>query len=221
MKLRYLPSAFAIALLVSVLCPPIDLSVGGAASAAQISQKNVVVTVDRNENIYLNNVPIDGAALTKAFAAAGLHRLYVRGDRLVRFQAIAKVIVSAAHAGIIKFVLDHNLNPEIFAKNVPVMGDSMQTLPVAMKDISKGSGLGTSGSDTLIEVDFDGTLLLNREALDQSKIAQALQQLANKNPNAKIYISPNRLSQYGPVVQLIASAQRHGLKNITVICDLR
>ena len=73
--------------------------------------ENIVVAVDRDENIYYNNAPVDQAELKDRFedallrAAASGHPLpevHIRGDKDVRFEAVGRVILAAQQAGIPK-----------------------------------------------------------------------------------------------------------------------
>ena len=82
--------------------------------ATQTKPENIVVAVDRNENVYYNNAPIDQSELKERFAdairraqARGLSaermpEVHIRGDRDVRFEAVGRVIFAAQQAGILK-----------------------------------------------------------------------------------------------------------------------
>jgi len=82
--------------------------------ATQTKPENIVIAVDRDENIYYNNAPIDytelkgrfEAALRRAQAsgmtAANMPEVHIRGDRRVRFGAVGKVIFACQQAGILK-----------------------------------------------------------------------------------------------------------------------
>ena len=82
--------------------------------ATQTKPENIVVAVDRNENVYYNNAPIDPGELKERFAdairraqARGLSaermpEVHIRGDRDVRFEAVGRVIFAAQQAGILK-----------------------------------------------------------------------------------------------------------------------
>jgi biopolymer transport protein ExbD len=72
---------------------------------------NIVIAVDKDENIYWNNAPIQASELKDKFVEA-LKRLppadqaklevHIRGDREVRFEAIGKVVLACQEAGILK-----------------------------------------------------------------------------------------------------------------------
>jgi biopolymer transport protein ExbD len=86
--------------------------------------ENIVVAVDKDENIYYNNQPLDQSelkdrledALRRAIAAGKpLPELHIRADRNVRFQAVGRVVFAAQIAGIQKvgFLTEpHNDEPE-------------------------------------------------------------------------------------------------------------
>jgi biopolymer transport protein ExbD len=73
--------------------------------------ENIVVAVDRDENVYYNNAPIDQSELKDRFedalrrALASGHPLpevHIRGDKDVRFEAVGRVVLAAQIAGIQK-----------------------------------------------------------------------------------------------------------------------
>jgi biopolymer transport protein ExbD len=82
--------------------------------ATQTKPENIVVAVDRNENVYYNNAPIDANELKERFAdairraqsrglsAERMPEVHIRGDRDVRFEAVGRVIFAAQQAGILK-----------------------------------------------------------------------------------------------------------------------
>lgn len=73
--------------------------------------ENIVISVDKDENIYYNNAPVQAFELKGRFVDA-LRRsiamgapppeVHIRGDRDVRFEAIGKVILACQEAGIQK-----------------------------------------------------------------------------------------------------------------------
>ena len=73
--------------------------------------ENIVIAVDKDENIYWNNQPVDASELKERFAAAlrtalakggQLPEVHIRGDKDARFEAIGKVILACQQAGIQK-----------------------------------------------------------------------------------------------------------------------
>ena len=100
---------------VPVINKRINVNLPDAANVAtQTKPENIVVAVDRNENVYYNNAPIDPGQLKERFAdairraqARGLSaermpEVHIRGDRDVRFEAVGRVIFAAQQAGILK-----------------------------------------------------------------------------------------------------------------------
>jgi biopolymer transport protein ExbD len=72
---------------------------------------NIVIAVDKNENIYWNNMPIEQASLRgrlvdalKASIAKGAPppEVHIRGDSEVRFEAVGKVVLAIQEAGVPK-----------------------------------------------------------------------------------------------------------------------
>ena len=73
--------------------------------------ENIVIAVDKDENIYYNNAPLDTSelkgrlieALQRAIATGRpLPEVHIRADRGVRFQAVGRVVFACQLAGIQK-----------------------------------------------------------------------------------------------------------------------
>ncbi|MGH6877042.1 MAG: ExbD/TolR family protein [Rhizomicrobium sp.] len=73
--------------------------------------ENIVIAVDKDENIYWDNQPVEVSELKDRFADAlrgaiakgiPLPEVHIRGDRDARFEAIGKVILACQQAGIQK-----------------------------------------------------------------------------------------------------------------------
>lgn len=73
--------------------------------------ENITIAVDKDDNLYWNNQPVDVSELKPRFAAAlrtalakggQLPEVHIRGDRDARFQGIGKVILACQQAGIQK-----------------------------------------------------------------------------------------------------------------------
>ena len=99
---------------VQVIVKVVPVSLPNARNIATTTKPdNIVIAVDKDENIYWNNQATDGsvAGLKDRFVEA-LKRLpggdqaklevHIRGDRNVRFEAIGKVVLAAQEAGILK-----------------------------------------------------------------------------------------------------------------------
>ncbi len=86
--------------------------------------ENIVIAVDKDEDIYFNNAPVDQTELKDKFEDALRHAIstghplpevHIRADREVRFQAVGRVVLAAQIAGIQKvgFLTEpHNDIPE-------------------------------------------------------------------------------------------------------------
>ena len=77
----------------------------------QTKPENIVIAVDKDENLYYNNNPIDRQTMRDNFVAAlknavatnhPLPEVHIRGDKNVRFEAIGRVILACQQAGIQK-----------------------------------------------------------------------------------------------------------------------
>ena len=76
--------------------------------------ENIVIAVDKDENVYYNNAPIDVGDLksrfedalrraqAKGMSAANMPEVHIRGDKDVRFEAVGRVIFACQQAGILK-----------------------------------------------------------------------------------------------------------------------
>jgi len=89
---------------------PVDLP--NATNIPTITKpQNIVIAIDKDENIYWNNQPVDASELKDRFAdalraalakGAQLPEVHIRGDKDARFEAIGKVILACQQAGIQK-----------------------------------------------------------------------------------------------------------------------
>ena len=75
--------------------------------------ENIVIAVDKDENIYYNNAPIDQTTSCRTASSTRLRRalrrrskplpeVHIRGDKNVRFEAVGRVILACQQAGIQK-----------------------------------------------------------------------------------------------------------------------
>ena len=73
--------------------------------------ENIVIAVDRDENVYYNNQPIETGelknrledALRRALSTGKpLPEVHIRADKEVRFQAVGRVVYACQVAGILK-----------------------------------------------------------------------------------------------------------------------
>ena len=94
--------------------------------------ENIVIAVDRDENIYFNNAPVDQSELKDKFedalrraisAGKPLPEVHIRADKEVRFQAVGRVVFACQVAGIQKvgFLTEpHNDEPHYSKDRVNV-----------------------------------------------------------------------------------------------------
>jgi biopolymer transport protein ExbD len=78
----------------------------------QTKPQNIVISVDKDENVYWNNAPITNnneliQKMEKALEAANakgqtLPEVHIRGDRNARFEAVGRVVYDAQKAGVPK-----------------------------------------------------------------------------------------------------------------------
>ena len=69
-----------------------------------------------------------------------------------------------------------------------------------------------------IDVDFDGTVLWNGEALgDRAALEMRLQQVATQADQPEVHLRPNKLVAYKSVAAVMASAQRLGVTKIGIV----
>jgi biopolymer transport protein ExbD len=97
---------------IPVIVRTVPLVLPNARNIATVTKpENIVISVDRNENIYWNNTPVEYAELRGRFvdalirshdAGAPLPEVHIRGDRNVRFQALGRVILACQQAGVPK-----------------------------------------------------------------------------------------------------------------------
>jgi biopolymer transport protein ExbD len=69
-----------------------------------------------------------------------------------------------------------------------------------------------------VDVDFDGTVLWNGEALgDRAALETRLQQVATQADQPEVHLRPNKLVAYRSVAAVMASAQRLGVTKIGIV----
>ena len=97
---------------IPVIVKTVPVQLPNAKNIATVTKpENIVVAVDKNENVYYNNAPIDQSELKDKFEDAlrralatghPLPEVHIRGDKDVRFEAVGRVVLSAQIAGIQK-----------------------------------------------------------------------------------------------------------------------
>jgi biopolymer transport protein ExbD len=69
-----------------------------------------------------------------------------------------------------------------------------------------------------IDIDFDGTVLWNGEALaDRAVLEDRLARVAAEPDQAEVHIRPNKLVEYKSVAMVMASAQRLGVTKLGMV----
>jgi biopolymer transport protein ExbD len=69
-----------------------------------------------------------------------------------------------------------------------------------------------------IDIDFDGTLIWNGEALSgKPELDARLRQAAVQPEQPELHLRPNKLVKYRNVAMVLASAQRLGLNKVGII----
>jgi biopolymer transport protein ExbD len=97
---------------IPVIVKTVPVHLPNARNIATITKpENIVVAVDRDENIYFNNELIDPTELKERFKeallravgnGAPLPEVHIRADKDVRFQAVGRVVLACQLAGIQK-----------------------------------------------------------------------------------------------------------------------
>jgi biopolymer transport protein ExbD len=65
-----------------------------------------------------------------------------------------------------------------------------------------------------LRIDFDGTLLWNRTAVDRSTMQEYVRAEAKKSPQPEVHITVDKFANYQTVAQVLADLQRRGLQKI-------
>jgi biopolymer transport protein ExbD len=110
---------------IPVIVKTVQVHLPNARNIATITKpENIVIAVDRDENVYYNNQPIDVTELKDKFkeslmsainAGRPLPEVHIRADKEVRFQAVGRVVLACQIAGIQKvgFLTEpHNDQPQ-------------------------------------------------------------------------------------------------------------
>jgi biopolymer transport protein ExbD len=65
-----------------------------------------------------------------------------------------------------------------------------------------------------LQIDFDGTLLWNKMAVDRATMQGYVSAEAKKSPQPEVHISVDKFANYQTVAQALADLQRRGLQKI-------
>jgi biopolymer transport protein TolR len=87
-----------------VLQSGIEVNVPKTRTVKEITEQRMVVTIDRNQNIFLNDQPINVHDLPQALHKEGVdpthQAIYLRSDQTVPFGAFASVMDAVKQSGI-------------------------------------------------------------------------------------------------------------------------
>jgi biopolymer transport protein ExbD len=97
---------------IPVIVKTVQVQLPNARNIATITKpENIVIAVDKDENIYFNNQPVEQSELKDKFEDAlrraissgrPLPEVHIRADKEVRFQAVGRVVLACQIAGIQK-----------------------------------------------------------------------------------------------------------------------
>jgi biopolymer transport protein ExbD len=97
---------------IPVIVKTVQVQLPNARNIATITKpENIVIAVDKDENIYFNNQPVEQTELKDKFEEAlrraissgrPLPEVHIRADKEVRFQAVGRVVLACQIAGIQK-----------------------------------------------------------------------------------------------------------------------
>jgi biopolymer transport protein ExbD len=70
-----------------------------------------------------------------------------------------------------------------------------------------------------LRIDFDGTLLWNKTAVDRATMQGYISEAAKKSPQPQVHITVDRFANYQVVAQTLADLQRRALQRIGFVND--
>ncbi len=98
------------------------------------------------------------------------------------------------------------------------------TIPIQLHSVNLNMPAGNPPPPTkppivvTIDVDFDGTVLWNGEALpDQAAVEARLAVVAAEADQPEVHLRPNKLVEYNSVAAVMAAAQRLGVKKLGMV----
>jgi biopolymer transport protein ExbD len=98
------------------------------------------------------------------------------------------------------------------------------TIPIQLHSVNLNMPAGNPPPPTkepvvvTIDIDFDGTVLWNGEAVpDRGALEQRLQRAAAEPDQPEVHIRPNKLVEYKSVAMVLASAQRLGVTKLGMV----
>ena len=98
------------------------------------------------------------------------------------------------------------------------------TIPVQLHSVNLNMPAGTPPPQTkepvvvTIDIDFDGTILWNGEALaDRSLLQAKLREAAALPDQPEVHVRPNKLVEYKYVAEVLAESQRLGVTKLGMV----
>ena len=98
------------------------------------------------------------------------------------------------------------------------------TIPIQLHSVNLNMPAGNPPPPTkepvvvTIDIDFDGTVLWNGEALpDRAALENKLAQAAAVADQPEVHVRPNKLVEYKSVAMVLASAQRLGVSKLGMV----
>jgi biopolymer transport protein ExbD len=98
------------------------------------------------------------------------------------------------------------------------------TIPIQLHSVNLNMPAGNPPPPTkepvvvTIDIDFDGTVLWNGEAMpNRATLENKLQQAAAQSDQPEVHIRPNKLVEYKSVATVLASAQRLGVTKLGMV----
>jgi biopolymer transport protein ExbD len=70
-----------------------------------------------------------------------------------------------------------------------------------------------------LQIDFDGTLLWNKVAVDRATLQRYISAEAKKSPQREVHIAVDKFASYQTVAQTLADLQRGGLQKLGFVND--
>ena len=136
---------------------------------------------------------------------------------------MAMTVGSSSGSGEPEVMIDMNTSPLIDVMLVLIIM-LIITIPVQLHSVNLNMPAGNPPPPTAppvvvtIDIDFDGTVLWNGEALtDRNSLEAKLQAVAAEPDQPEVHIRPNKLVEYKSVATVLASAQRLGVTKLGMV----
>lgn len=131
--------------------------------------------------------------------------------------------VGSAVSGEPGIMIDINTTPLIDVMLVLLMMFII-TIPIQLHSVNLNLPTGTPPALTTepvvvtIDIDFDGTILWNGDALPSREALQArLREAAARPDQPEVHVRPNKLVEYKYVAEVLAESQRLGISKLGIV----